>query len=121
MTTKWNQIEALENNNNSLIKAEIKIKYSLWGKFYKTIFRTPPVMVNVKYKDNSERKYRIIPENANNGVIFSHLPRDNQEALLFLSGEKNAQVKLFSFFNQNNSLYKSDIEINLFSYELNQQ
>ncbi len=117
MTTKWNRIEQLKNSNNSLMKAEIKIKYSLWGKFYKTIFRTPPVIVKVQYADDSEKEYRIIPENTNNGIIFSHLPRDNKEALAFFYGDKNAQVKSFSFVNKNNLLYKPNIDIQFFSYQ----
>ena len=59
--TKWNQVESIENPNQSIIQAQVKIKYSLWGKLYKTIFRAPPVYIKVQYNNNTEKSYRIIP------------------------------------------------------------
>lgn len=119
IVSTFDRNEYLENSNNSLIRATINIRYSLWGKFYKTIFRAPPIMLKIKYQDDSEKEYRIVPENANNGVILSHLPRNDKEALSFFSNlDKQYQVKSFSFHNLNNLLYQSDIEILFSSYEV---
>lgn len=120
---KWNQEQLLDNmTTDNLIEGKIKIKNTLLGKIYKIVFRLPPVTIKVKYLDNFEAEYRIIPENADNGVILSHLPRNDQEALSFFSNiDSQYQVKSFSFHNLNNLLYQSDIEIQFSSYQIKKE
>ncbi|OHB69252.1 MAG: hypothetical protein A2W17_02510 [Planctomycetes bacterium RBG_16_41_13] len=115
---RWNEYTIVENRDKELVRAKIKIKYSMIGKMYKTLFRSPPVSINLTYADGQERSYRIIPENANNGVIISHLPRSSNEALRLFQGELPIQVKSFSFSNVNHFLYKPQIEGDLVSYRL---
>jgi hypothetical protein len=110
----WNTPKDLENiDSDSIILAKIKFSYSLFGKIYKIIFRAPPVYINVQYADNPQVgfSYRIIPENAENGVIINNLPRDSKEAIAFLLGNKVGNVKSFSFRNMNSLLYKNKIDI----------
>lgn len=115
---RWNKHTIIENHDNELVRAMIKINYSMIGKIYKTLFRSPPVSINLTYVDGQERSYRIIPENANNGVIISHLPRSSNEALRLFQGELPIQVKSFSFSNVKHFLYKPQIEGDLVSYRL---
>lgn len=115
---RWNEYIIVENRDKELVRAKIKIKYSIIGKIYKTLFRNPPVSINLTYVDGQERYYRIIPENANNGVIISHLPRSSNEALKLFQGELPIQVKSFSFSNVNPLLYRPQIEGDLVSYSL---
>jgi hypothetical protein len=115
---RWNEYTIVENRDKELVRAKIRIKYSMIGKMYKTLFRSPPVSINLTYADGQERSHRIIPENANNGVIISHLPRSSNEALRLFQGELPIQVKSFSFSNVNPLLYKSQIEGDLISYRL---
>lgn len=114
----WNQDHSLLTNDQELIRAKIQIKYSFFGKIYKTLFRSPPVMIKINYADGQTNSYRIIPENANNGVIISHLPTNDQEALRLFQGELPLPVKSFSFSNRNFLLYKSQINVELVSSNL---
>ncbi|MFM6248753.1 MAG: hypothetical protein ACKPEQ_06320, partial [Dolichospermum sp.] len=88
------------------------------GKLYKTLFRSPPVMMKIDYVDNSQKTYRIIPENSENGVIVSHLPKDDNEALSFFRGQLPATVKSFSFQTSNSLLYAPKIELSFSSDKL---
>ncbi len=124
ITIPWKASQELTTRDGSLARAAIKIKYSLFGKIYKTLFRSPPVYLNVTYEDGFELGYRIIPENADNGIVLSHLPKDANEALSFFQALDSAnrqltgKVKSVSFSNQNSLLYSSKIELNFTSYNL---
>ncbi|MEA5536454.1 hypothetical protein [Crocosphaera sp. XPORK-15E] len=119
----WNTFLSLDAANNVIIKANVDIKYSLLGKLIKSIFRVPPVTIVITHKDGSTQQYRIIPENSNNGVIVSHLPRkkNHQEVLSFFKGELLPQVDSFSFQNRNSLLYKPTINITLSSVYVEQE
>lgn len=112
----WNKLHELKVDDRELIRAKIEIKYSMLGKIYKTLFRSPPVIINVVYTNGQGNSYRIIPENANNGVIISYLPQSSNDALALFKGELPMSVKSFSFSTVNPVLYKSQIEVNLISY-----
>jgi hypothetical protein len=114
----WNNTYSTEVGNGKIIRAKVKFQYSLVGKIYKTLFRSPPVMMKIDYVDGSQNTYRIIPENSENGVIVSHLPKDDNEALLFLRGQLPAKVKSFSFQTSNSLLYVPKIELSFLSNKL---
>lgn len=114
----WNNAYSIEVGNGKIIRAKVKFQYSLLGKIYKTLFRSPPVMMKISYVDNSQNTYRIIPENSENGVIVSHLPKDDNEALSFLRGQLPAKIKSFSFQASNSLLYAPKIEISFLSNKL---
>jgi hypothetical protein len=114
----WNASRSIDVSDEAIIRSNIKFKYSILGKIYKTIFRAPPVMMQVDYADGSRKKYRIIPENSDNGVIVSHLPRTDREAMSFFQGQLPAQVKSFGFSTSNSLLYAPNIEMTFSSYKL---
>ena len=115
---EWNQVHSVNSSVDSIIRAEIKFSYSIFGKLQKIFFRVPPVSIIVDYVDGSSQVYRIIPENSGNGVILSHLPRNGQEAVSFLKGNLPANVKSFRFETSKQFLYKPTIEINFLSNSL---
>ena len=117
----WNTPISLEKPNDSVVTAKIKISYSIIGKITKTLFRASPVMMHVDFMDGSNRSYRIIPENSGNGVIVSHLARDDREALSFFEGETMEKVKSFSFQTSNPVLYFPNIEIGFSEHTLFKQ
>jgi len=117
-TVRWNNSQLIEASDRSIILAKVKFTYSLFGKIYKSLFRSPPVMMQVTYADGSERDYRIIPENSENGVIVSHLPKDDNEALSFFRRQLPAQVQSFRFHATNSLLYSPTIEINFLSFDI---
>ena len=114
----WNTDYSIKISDGIITRASIKFKYSLIGKIYKTIFRAPPVMMKIDYLDGDHKTYRIIPENSENGVIVSHLPRNASEALSFLQGQLPARVISFSFQTTNSLLYSPTIEIVFSSHKL---
>ncbi|MFM6080035.1 MAG: hypothetical protein ACKPCI_16250, partial [Dolichospermum sp.] len=114
----WDSPHSIEVSNGAIIRANVKFQYSLAGKLYKTLFRSPPVMMKINYLDGSQNTYRIIPGNSENGVIVSHLPKDDNEALSFLRGQLPAKVKSFSFQTSNSLLYAPKIEISFLSNKL---
>jgi len=117
-SVQWNNSQLIEASDRSIILAKVKFTYSLFGKIYKSLFRSPPVMMQVTYADGSERDYRIIPENSENGVIVSHLPKDDNEALSFFRRQLPAQVQSFRFHATNSLLYSPTIEINFLSFDI---
>ncbi len=116
LSINWNIPQTLDNKDKILTRAKIKIKYSFFGKIYKTLFRTPPVKINITYINGQENSYRIIPENANNGIILSHLPKNELESLILFKGELPLVTKSFSFSNLNSILYQPQIDIDLENY-----
>jgi hypothetical protein len=117
-STPWNTPISISSPETDIVRANIEIQYSVFGKLFKALFRAAPVMMHVNYEDGSERSYRIIPENSSNGVIVNHLPRNHQEALLFWQGQLSANVKTFSLQAVNPFLYKPVIHIRLLSTDL---
>ena len=112
----WDQNYDLGKIDKELVRANLQIEYSILGKIYKTIFRSPPVTIHLTYRDEQESSFRIIPENANNGVIISHLPKSPDEALSLFQGDLPIPVKSFRISNENSWLYKSQIEGSFSSY-----
>lgn len=118
ITVTWNQVYSMNFSTDSIIRAKIQFHYSILGKLQKIFFRVPPVAIVVDYVDGSSQTYRIIPENSDNGVIISHLPRSDQEAVSFLQGDLPARVKSFRLETGRPSLYQPSIEINFLSSKL---
>jgi len=114
----WNTSQLIEAGDGLITRAKVKVNYSPFGKIYKTLFRSPPVMMEVTYINGLRKSYRIIPENSDNGVIVSHLPKDDSEAISFFRGQLPAQVKSFSFSTSNSLLYAPNIEMTFSSYKL---
>lgn len=114
----WKINHSIEASDRFFTRAVVKIEYSALGKIYKTLFRSPPVIINITYINEQKYSYRIIPENAENGVIISHLPNSDSDALFFFKGQLPMRVKSFSFSTINPILYKQSIEITLISHDL---
>jgi len=117
ISLKWN--EAVKIPDFTLLtRASIKFEYSLLGKIYKTIFRSPPVKIDVEFKSGSHNSYRIIPENSENGIIMSYLPVNTSQAFSFFQGKWSQAVKSVKFSRDNSLLYKSNIYVKFDSYNL---
>lgn len=114
----WNTPQPLEKSDGSIVRAAIKFEYSTFGKLYKTLFRVPPVKVQVTDMNNFSWIARLLPGNSENGVLISHLPQDALEAFSLFQGELPSPVKSFSFSTRNPFLFKPNIEISFVSYNL---
>ena len=111
--TTWRTTIPISAADNDLSRISIKFKYSFFGKFLKFIFRSPPVYLHAIYKDGSRRTFRIIPENSENGIIVSHLPRNPNEALEIFQGKFPAKVSSIRLISKNNLMYEKDITFSL--------
>ncbi|ALF53613.1 hypothetical protein ACX27_13435 [Nostoc piscinale CENA21] len=117
LTRKWNESTNISDSSH-LVRASVKFNYSFLGKIYKTIFRAPPVKIDILFKNSSSHSFRIIPENSENGIIISHLPLNDIQALSFFKGKWNQRVRSFKFSAVNPFLYKQDIQIKLDTYQV---
>ena len=119
LSISWKKpISINPEQDNSLMTAHIQFSYSIIGKLYKVLYRVPPVMMQVNYLDGTSRQYRIIPENSSNGILVSHLPRNDKEVLAFLGGELPAPVESFGFRVSHPWLFKPTVEINFSPVDL---
>jgi hypothetical protein len=114
----WKTPQSLEKSDGSIVRAAIKFEYSTFGKLYKTLFRVPPVKLQVTDLNNSSWIARLLPGNSENGVLISHLPQDALEAFSLFQGELPSRVKSFSFSTRNPFLFKPNIQISFVSYNL---
>jgi hypothetical protein len=110
----WNQVYELPTRNDAITRAQVKFEYSWLGKIVKKLFRIPPVIITVNYLDGTTANFRFIQDNSANGVILSHLPRNEQELMSFFQGKLSPQVKSFSFSVSNTLLFSSEIKITSF-------
>jgi hypothetical protein len=116
-TLAWRTEQALPEDA-AIVRAAIKLRFSLLGKLYKTLFRAPPIRMPVTYEDGTVQIYRVVPENAENGILISHLSRNSDEAVALLSGDLPQRVKSFSLQTNNPLVYERTIGIKLSSYDL---
>ncbi|MFM7354134.1 MAG: hypothetical protein ACKO1G_14160, partial [Microcystis aeruginosa] len=83
----WDQVYELPTRNSGITRVQVKFEYSWLGKIVKQIFRIPPVIINVNYLDGTQGNFRFVQDNSANGVILSHLPRNDQELMAFFQGK----------------------------------
>ncbi|NCS07895.1 MAG: hypothetical protein GPJ07_15590 [Microcystis aeruginosa G13-07] len=110
----WDQVYELPTRNSGITRVQVKFEYSWLGKIIKKIFRIPPVIINVNYLDGTQANFRFLQDNSANGVILSHLPRNDQELMAFFQGKLPPQVKSFSFSVSNPLLFSPEIKVTPF-------
>ncbi|MDY7047493.1 MAG: hypothetical protein RPG89_02440 [Microcystis panniformis WG22] len=110
----WDQVYELPTRNSEITRVQVKFEYSWLGKIVKQLFRIPPVIINVNYLDGTQGNFRFVQDNSANGVILSHLPRNDQELMAFFQGKLPPQVKSFSFSVSNPLLFSPEIKVTPF-------
>ncbi len=110
----WDQVYELPTRNSGITRVQVKFEYSWLGKIVKQLFRIPPVIINVNYLDGTQANFRFVQDNSANGVILSHLPRNDQELMAFFQGKLPPQVKSFSFSVSNPLLFSPEIKVTPF-------
>ncbi len=116
----WNKTEVLAADESTIVRASFKFQYSLIGKIYKTLFRAAPIKLQVNYVDGLTYTYRMVSDNANNGVMISHLARNEQEAFSLFNNIVPSRVKSFSLHTNNRLIYQPTVETQLTSYRLSE-
>ncbi|BBH39474.1 unknown protein [Microcystis viridis NIES-102] len=110
----WDQVYELPTRNSGITRVQVKFEYSWLGKIVKQLFRIPPVIINVNYLDGTQANFRFVQDNSANGVILSHLPRNDQELMAFFQEKLPPQVKSFSFSVSNPLLFSPEIKVTPF-------
>lgn len=96
-----------------IVRAAIQFKMTLFGKLYRTLFRAGPIRMRVTYENGSVETYRVLPDNAPNGILVSNLPVHENDAIAFFAGNLRSRVSAFSFSTNNPLLYQDTLEIKL--------
>lgn len=115
---KWRETKVLPENGLATYAA-IEFRYSWLGKLYKAFFRTPPIKMQVTYTNGTVGIYRVVPDNATNGLLLSYLPKDQAEAVSLLSDHPLAAVKSFQLFSNNPIVFQPKMEVKLVFFPVN--
>ncbi len=118
-TVKWEQPISLnavratyKDEVGNILLAKIDIKYSLFGKAYSKLFRTPPVSMHVRYSQNQEVNYRVVLDTAKSGLMIGSLPQDLQSSIReFVGYESQNKVQSIFFSSPHLSVFQPDISI----------
>ncbi|XWK90415.1 MAG: hypothetical protein U7127_10305 [Phormidium sp.] len=118
LSVRWNSDRKIEVGDGQVVRLAVNFKHSVFGKIYKIFYRNPPVMLSVTDENGGERSYRIVPGNAQNGILISHLPTNIYDALFFWQGQLPISIKSIKFTTPNTLVYKPDIDLSFTSYNI---
>src|ERR1035438_7012047 len=80
--THWNVKTAVPQGRTPLVLS-VDVRKSLYGKAASFFFRLTPVWIDVTRRSGRTERYRTVPGNLANGVMFDPLPRSLVELNLF--------------------------------------
>jgi len=109
---KWGEELNLNEFKGKMIVVSADIKYSLFGKIVKFIYKVPGVYVKVRI-NGQEKKYRIIPGMCRTGFLIQPLVTESAD-LISLSTSSNwrmdqsVESMKFIFHKKGNAKYFSD-------------
>ena len=113
----WDMPIKLNSRIDKIINIKFNFKHSLLGKFSKVLFRSSPVELRVVYSDGTINYYRMVQDSASNGILVSHLARNEQEAFLLFKDSISSKVESFSIHTEDSFMYEKNIEIETTSSE----
>jgi hypothetical protein len=89
----------------------LEIQYSLLGKLYNTIYRTPQIVMEVQYQSGQQVDYRIVPDTAKGGFLID-LPRTFQEVLQDFAGVGQSDpVRAIALTTDNPTVFAPTVNI----------
>lgn len=94
---QFNQKYELPNRDNLLI-SKIKLDLNAIGIITNTLFRIPPVMMDVQYQDGSIYTCRIVPNSFRNGVILNYFPSNISELSELIKKHNTKKVVGFEIY-----------------------
>jgi len=115
--TSWGQQASFAPPDGSVVRAEFYLHYSLWGKLVKMLFRVPPVRLTVWNGLGESQTYRLLPDNADDGVILSPLPLNPEEAKRWFRGILPERTYGFQVSTRYPDLFNPLIEVKLRTYQ----
>jgi len=106
-TNQWITVPVSDN----LLLADVQIYLSVVGAFTDTLFRIPPVYVDLIYQSGINARYRIIPDTARNGLLLSSLPQNISELAQLFQGKSEDSIAKFRISGPGTSYYQDKITI----------
>lgn len=75
--------------------AEVGLELDVTGKVMKSLFRVPPVRIDLLFQSGRRASYRIYPDTAKNGLLVNYLPETAAELAGLLRGMMEDRVVKF--------------------------
>jgi len=100
--------------SNELVFANLSIRYSPLGQLLKLIFRAPAVYVRVKDAKGNASDYRIVAENARDGILVAPFPDNLDQFQLFLERRPVARPRSIALVTGSPYFFESKIGCSFF-------
>jgi len=96
---------------NERLYAELPFDYSAAGLAKKTLFRLPPLYLQINYDDGSIRHWKVTPENAADGLLINCVPQTPGAFNQLLQGTVTRRATSLTIHGPGASCYNWPIEI----------
>ncbi|MEA2012785.1 MAG: hypothetical protein U9O87_06850 [Verrucomicrobiota bacterium] len=93
-------------SNEKKIFLKTKLKYNIKGLLSKNLFRVPPVYIQVIFSKKKIKKWRIIPEVMENGILINPIPDSLSELEQVFKNNKNSSPLLFRICGPGTNMLK---------------
>jgi hypothetical protein len=117
LSVSWNQQNAISTAQGAIVHAAIHLRYSLWGRLTKLLFRLPPVQLTLWNSSGEASTYRILPDNAASGILLSPLPQTEREVEHWFRGEFPDRMYGFELSTRNPKLFTPTSQVTLQTYK----
>lgn len=106
-TNQWISVP----RSNNLLFLDIDMQLTFLGAGIKTLFRIPPVYMDLIYDSGRGMSYRIIPDTAKNGLLINFLPSNAEELSKLFTGVANDRVAQFRISGPGTIYYGKEISL----------
>jgi hypothetical protein len=113
LSISWNQPTSIVTPQGAIVRAAVRLRYSLWGHLIKLFFRVPPVQLTLWNSAGEASTYRILPENATSGILLSPFPETQREIQSWFRGEFPDRMYGFEFSTSNPNLFTPTLQVTL--------
>ncbi|MDX1389206.1 MAG: hypothetical protein R3344_08450, partial [Acidobacteriota bacterium] len=93
--------------SDRLLFAELDLKLTTRGQWTATVFRVPPIMIDVVYGNGRNETYRIVPATARNGLLLNYLPPTLDDLAGLFLGSATSRVEKFRVGGSGAALHES--------------
>jgi hypothetical protein len=94
-----------------LLYAQMKLALSAEGALRKTLFRLPPIMLEVEYASGRHDAYRLAPKVAQNGLLLSQLPPNLAKLAGLFRCQAADQVRRFKITGRGADFLKPSLKL----------
>jgi hypothetical protein len=97
--------------SSSLLFVDVDMRLTLLGTATKTLFRIPPINVDLIYDSGKSVSYRMIPDTARDGLLINYLPLNIEELSQLLTGVTGDTVKMFRISGPGTTYYNHEVDL----------